>query len=130
MWDKVEREITLTAPPAVVWAALTAPRQLGQWFAASVDLELRPGGWAEFRWESGATRRAVIEEVLAPSRLSFRWLPFERLAGGSVRRRASTRVEITVEEAEGGTLLRVVERALLPHAVAGPALSFLSPASA
>ena len=96
----VTREIVLPAPPEEVWPALTEAEQLAGWFAPEVEIDPRPGGAAVFRWEDEA-RRAVIEEVEEPRRLSFRW-------GDAAE---SSCVEFTLDEVEEGTLLRVRETA-------------------
>jgi uncharacterized protein YndB with AHSA1/START domain len=97
----VEREITIPATPAEVWPALTQSDEVSVWFGAYVELDVRPGGRAVFRWSDGTVRHAVVEEVEPEHRLSFRWL--EAIP--------STRVEITLDEVAEGTRVRVVEQA-------------------
>ena len=97
----VEREITIPATPAEVWPALTQSDEVSVWFGADVELDVRPGGRAVFRWSDGTVRHAVVEEVEPEHRLSFRWL--EAIP--------STRVEITLDEVAEGTRVRVVEQA-------------------
>ena len=53
---EVERELVLDAPPDEVWDALTEPSRLAEWFANDVELDLRPGGGASFRWGNGEER--------------------------------------------------------------------------
>ena len=106
----VEREITIPAPPAEVWPALTHPDELSAWFGADVALDARPGGRGVFRWADGTERAAVVEDVEPGRRLAFRWLPFQRTADGEAVRVPSTRVEITLEPVEDGTRVRVLEQ--------------------
>lgn len=103
MSTSVRREVTLPVPPDELWPALTEAERLADWFAPEVDIDARPGGGAVFRWEDGA-RRAVIEEVEAPHRLAFRWAGL-----GEDGAAEPSRVELTLEEVEEGTRLRVVE---------------------
>jgi uncharacterized protein YndB with AHSA1/START domain len=105
MTTSVRREMVLPVRPEELWPALTEADRLAEWFAPEVDIDARPGGGAVFRWAGGA-RRAVIEEVEAPHRLSFRWA--EMGEDGEAER---SRVEFTLEEVEEGTRLRVVETA-------------------
>lgn len=105
MSTSVRREVVLPLRPEELWPSLTEADRLADWFAPEVDIDARPGGDAVFRWED-ATRRAVIEEVDAPRRLSFRWA--EVGDDGEAER---SRVEFTLEEVEDGTRLRVVETA-------------------
>ena len=88
---KLNREITLPASPAEVWDSLTEPAWLGQ--DASIDL--RPAGEVRV-----GERAGFVEEAEEPRRLVFWWSRPEEDA---------TRVEIDLEEADGETVLRVVE---------------------
>ena len=118
MSASVRREVVLPVRPEELWPALTEADRLAEWFAPDVRIDARPGGDAVFRWEDGA-RRAVIEEVEAPRRLSFRWS--EADGEGQVGRVGHSRVELTLDEVPGGTRLRVVETGIgetLPAVVA------------
>lgn len=116
---RIERLVVLPVPRAELWAAISEPEQLGAWFGAEVQLDAVPGGRAAFRWADGTERGALVEEVEPPRRLAFRWLPFERLADGSMVRREVTRVELILDDAEGETRLTVVETALFGTGRAG-----------
>jgi uncharacterized protein YndB with AHSA1/START domain len=90
--DQIEREVLLPAPPDQVWEVITGPT----WLADGVQLDLVPGGDAEFGHRAG-----WVEEAEAPERLIFWWG-----ADGE----PATRVELTLEpEGEATTRLRVVE---------------------
>lgn len=109
---RLERTLLLPAPAEEVWRALTEEAGLTAWFGAEASLErLAPGARVEFRFADGAVRAAVLEEVEAQQLLSFRWLPFERAADGTPRRLRATRVEISIAEREGGTVIGIVETA-------------------
>jgi uncharacterized protein YndB with AHSA1/START domain len=69
----IRREIVLPAPREEVWEALTEPERLADWFANDVDLDLRPGGGASFRWSNGECRTATVTEVDPERRLAFEW---------------------------------------------------------
>ena len=70
------------------------------------------------RWPDGAERRATVEEVSPPRRLSFRWAPFERTADGEARLVRASRVQLDLQEREGGTVVTVTEEALGSPALA------------
>jgi len=123
----VEREIFLPASPERVWSSLTEQSELSAWFGAHVEFEARPGGPATFRWPDGRSRKATVEEMDQPRRLSFRWAPFERTGGGA-RVVPATRVEFTLEPLREGTLLRLSERTLEGSAMAEPSYPFFVPA--
>ena len=103
MDTEVRRDIVLPAAPEEVWAALTEPDRLREWFANDVTLDPRPGGTGTFRWDDGEERQAVVEVVEEGRRLAFDWRDGE--AG------VPTKVEFTLEELAEGTRLTVVESA-------------------
>jgi len=92
----IHREIVLPAPRDEVWEALTDPERLADWFANDVDLDLRPGGGASFRWSNGETRTATVTEVDHERRLAFEWDDEGEVA-------------FTLADDEEGTRLTVVE---------------------
>ncbi len=102
MNDQIEREILLPAPPEQVWKVIIGPG----WLAEDVQLDLVPGGEAQFG-SADSWRTGWVEEATAPDadaegtgHLIFWWG-----ADGD-----STRVELTLEpESETQTRLRVVE---------------------
>jgi len=95
----VRREIVLPNPREEVWEALTDPERLEDWFANDVDLDLRPGGGASFRWSNGEERSATVTEVEPGRRLAFEWDDDEG------------EVEFTLDDDADGTRLTVVETA-------------------
>ena len=100
--EDVSREIALDAEPADVWDAVTSPEQLAQWFSADVDGEIAPGEVVRFTSPDGTARRALIERVDEPRELVFRCLPGEG--------ESPSRVDITIDETDEGSVLRVIER--------------------
>jgi uncharacterized protein YndB with AHSA1/START domain len=92
----IHREIVLPASREDVWDALTDPERLEDWFANDVDLDLRPGGGASFRWSNGEERHAIVTEVEHERRLSFTWDD-------------EGEVELTLDDDADGTRLTVVE---------------------
>ena len=92
----VKREIVLPSPREEVWEALTDPERLEDWFANEVELDLREGGDATFRWSNGEERHAVVTEVEPERRLAFEW-------------EDDGEVEFTLDDDVDGTRLTVVE---------------------
>jgi uncharacterized protein YndB with AHSA1/START domain len=96
MTDQIEREVLLPVPPQQVWEVITAPG----WLASQVELELFPGGDAQFA-DGDHDRTGWVEEAIASERLVFWW---------SSDGEPASRVELTLEpEADGYTRLRVLE---------------------
>jgi uncharacterized protein YndB with AHSA1/START domain len=92
----IRREIVLPAPREDVWEALTEPDRLEDWFANDVELDLRPGGGASFRWSNGEERHATVTEIDPERRLAFEW-------------EDEGAVEFTLDDDEDGTRLVVIE---------------------
>jgi uncharacterized protein YndB with AHSA1/START domain len=111
--NDVEREIDLAATPPEVWEQVADAEALGDWLDADVELELRPGGAATFRFPDGEIRRAMVREVEDGRRLAFTWWP---LTGPEVG--TPTDVAITIEPRGTGSVLRVVERRARARALA------------
>jgi uncharacterized protein YndB with AHSA1/START domain len=106
--DRIEREVVIQAPVERVWAALTEPAHLAEWFGdggAEMD-RLRPGGRITFIWREHGTARAVIERVEPPRVFAYRWALRPDV---DPRPGNSTRVEFTLWEEGTATGLRVVE---------------------
>lgn len=98
----VTREVTLHAGRDEVWRALTEPELAEQWLADEVELDLRDGGEAVFRYKGGEERRGRVREVVAEERLRICW------RRGS---RVESEVEFVLADAAAGTRVVVVESA-------------------
>lgn len=69
----VTRTVDIEAPRHVVWAALTDPALLSQWFGEHAEIDLRPGGTATFHFEGYGDYLAIVEEVDEPNAVAYRW---------------------------------------------------------
>jgi uncharacterized protein YndB with AHSA1/START domain len=103
--DRIERIVELAHPPSVVWAALTTAEGLAAWFGNQAGIDLRPGGTAWMKWTDGAAADMRVERVEEPSVFGFTWHIYG-LPEDDPRR---TYVEFTLEPADAGTRLTVVE---------------------
>lgn len=102
----IDYSIRIDAPAAVVFEMLTDANLLTEWMAAHADFDTRPGG--AFRWvyENGDVVLGHVVEIDPPRRLvlAYGWdLPASRSIPPG-----STRVEITLDETDGVTELRLV----------------------
>ncbi|WP_327237779.1 SRPBCC family protein [Streptomyces sp. NBC_01317] len=107
--DRIEREITIEAPPERVWAVLTEPAHVGSWFGQGqpTPVDLRPGGTMYLDHGAYGQFPTTIVTVDPPHRFSYRWAsayPGEQATEGN-----STLVEFTLAAEGEGTRLRVVE---------------------
>src|SRR3954471_13501756 len=92
----IRKEIVLPASRDDVWDALTDAERLEDWFANDVELDLRPGSGASFRWSNAEERHATGTEGEPERRLAFDWDD-----EGSV--------EFTLDDDVDGTRLTVIE---------------------
>jgi uncharacterized protein YndB with AHSA1/START domain len=95
---EVEREMELPVERDEAWQAVADPERLGEWLAGGGDAEidLTPGGDLTI-----GDRIGFVEEVDPGERLVFWWrLPEDQV---------STRVAIELDDAEDGTVVRVIE---------------------
>jgi uncharacterized protein YndB with AHSA1/START domain len=98
----VERALPVPAEPDEAWEAVSDPERLGDWLGGDVELDPVPGGDFHVRFDDGEERTGFVEEVDPDAhRFAFWWRrPDDELA---------TRVEISLDETEDGTLVRVLE---------------------
>lgn len=112
--DRIERQILLKAPRAKVWHALTDAESFGQWFGVKFEGQrFVPGevteGKITYPGFEHLLMRVTVRE-LQPQRLfSFNWHPYAVDPAVDYSTEEPTLVEFTLEEVEGGTLLRTVE---------------------
>ena len=123
MEDLIERTVTIPADIEAVWDALTTQQGIESWFGDEVEIDLRPGGEAYFGWsEYGETVHAIVQEVVKPSRFSYRWVAVntDRVDTGP-----STLVEFTLTSDGASTVVTVVESgfAALPSEIAARCLA-------
>lgn len=118
--DKIERQMQLKASRDKVWDAITKPEMLTKWFFSTIDAtSLNVGqefrmGWPEYN----ASARAVVVEMTPKSRFAYRWEHSDGDESRPLSETPTTLVSFTLEEAEGGTRLTMVESgiAALPNA--------------
>jgi uncharacterized protein YndB with AHSA1/START domain len=107
--DRIEREITIDAPVERVWAVLTEPEQVSQWFSAGspAEIDLRPGGIMRLDHSGGNVFPTRIVRVEPPRYFSYRWA--SAYPGVETTDDNSTLVEFTLTPEGEGTRLRLVE---------------------
>ncbi|MEY2568514.1 MAG: hypothetical protein QOE35_3043 [Actinomycetota bacterium] len=102
MPDVVERCVEVDAPASDVWEAVIDPERLGEWLNVDVEMDVQPGGAARFIAPDGTRLLGLVEDVVPERRLAFCWWP----SPGFGR---TSRVEISLEETDAHTAVRVVE---------------------
>ena len=97
--DRIERTVEIAHPPATVWAALTTADGLAAWFGQEARIDLRPGGSAWMKFDSGHKVDMRVERVEEPTVFGFTW-QIETLREDDPRR---TYVTFTLEPDGAGT---------------------------
>jgi len=112
--DRIEREILIKAPRARVWQALSNAREFGKWFGVALEGEgFSAGQRVQGRITHPGYEHVVfvveIERVEPERLLSWRWHPAAIDPAVDYSKEPTTRVVFELDEAEGGTRVRVVE---------------------
>jgi uncharacterized protein YndB with AHSA1/START domain len=102
----VTRTVHIGAHRSAVWAAITEPELISEWFGDSARLDLRVGGTGAMGWNAWGEFRIVVEEIDEPNAFAFRWA---RVKKADPVRGNSTLVRFTLADKDGGTQLTVVE---------------------
>ena len=112
--DRIERSIHIQAPRARVWRALTQAEEFGSWFGANLKGQtVAPGqhvrGNITIKGYEHVVFDAIIERVEPEHLLSYRWHPYAVDPAVDYSKEQRTLVTFTLKDADGGTLLNVVE---------------------
>jgi uncharacterized protein YndB with AHSA1/START domain len=102
----VSRTVHINAHRSAVWAALTEPELISEWFGDTARLDLRIGGTGAMGWDQWGEFRVIVEEIDEPNAFAFRWARQKDVDPGP---RNSTLVRFTLTDDAGGTQLTVNE---------------------
>ena len=106
----IHREVSIDAPPDVVFAFFTDPAKFILWLGRVAELDARPGGVFRVNVNGRDIVRGTFLEVVFPRRVVFTW-GWE--GKESIVPPGSTRVEIALEpEGVGRTRLRLTHSGL------------------
>jgi len=122
--DRIEKEISLRAPRARVWRALTDSKEFGAWFGVKFDGPFVAGQpchgvlvgttvdpvVAEAQKPHSGKPFDITIDRIEPERLfSFRWHPYAIDPAVDYSAEPTTLIEFTLQEAPDGTMLTVTE---------------------
>jgi len=122
--DRIEKKITLRAPLARVWRAISVAEEFGQWFGVAFD-----GPFVAGKRLTGKIRPTTVDPEVAklqaphegkafdfsvdriepPHRISFRWHPFAIDPSVDYSQEPTTLIVFELAEVNGGTLLTITE---------------------
>ena len=107
---EIRREIFIAAPPELVFGFFVRPALMAAWIGVSHELDPRPGGIFRIEVSRGNVARGRYVEVNSPRRVAFTWGWETHDAGSAALAELppeGSLVEIELEPAEGGTLVRL-----------------------
>jgi uncharacterized protein YndB with AHSA1/START domain len=110
--NSIEKQITIKAPIAKVWKALTEAKQFGQWFKVDLYSEFVPGKITKGKNTTKGFEMDLvfhIKEIKPQSYFSYAWIPFPMDQTFDYSKEEPTLVEFFLEEDKDGTLLKVKE---------------------
>jgi uncharacterized protein YndB with AHSA1/START domain len=112
--DRIERRILLKAPRQRVWRALANAEEFGNWFGVKLQgRTFAPGqrtqGQVTYPGYEHITFDVWVERVEPEKLISWRWHPAPVEKGVDYSSEPTTLVVFELKDAEGGTLLSVVE---------------------
>ena len=111
--DRIEKHVLIRASRARVWRALVDAGEFGSWFGVELAGPFTPGARARGRITHPGYEHVPFEitiERVEPERLfSWRWHPNAVESGVDYEAEPTTLVVFELEDADGGTMLTVVE---------------------
>ena len=111
--DRIEKRVVLRAPRSRVWRALTVAEEFGAWFGVKLESPFAEGatvrGKITYPGYEHVTMEMVVERMEPERYFAYRWHPYAIDMGVDYSTEPRTLVEFRLDEAEGGTILTIVE---------------------
>ena len=111
--DRIEKKVLLRAPQSRVWRALTDTREFGQWFGVQLTGTFSPGarlrGPITHKGYEHLTLEMLVERIEPEQYFAYRWHPYAIDSSVDYSQEPTTLVEFRLHEADGGTVLTIVE---------------------
>ena len=108
MTEPIVRTVHVAAPPEVVFDYFVDDQKIVRWKAVESTTDPRPGGLYRLNVTGRVAAAGEFIEVEPPKRLVYTW----GWEGNTAVPPGSSRVEVTFEPENGGTLVRVVHSGL------------------
>jgi uncharacterized protein YndB with AHSA1/START domain len=111
--DRIEKRVVVRASRSRVWHAISTAKQFSSWFRIHIDGEFAEGVTVRGRVAVPGLEHLKMEiliERLEPERyLAYRWHPYPSDPAEDYSAEPTTLVEFTLEDADGGTAVTIVE---------------------
>jgi uncharacterized protein YndB with AHSA1/START domain len=109
--DRIEKRVVVRASRSRVWRAISTAKQFSSWFRIRLDGEFAEGATVRGRITAPGyehLRMEILIERIEPERyFAYRWHPIDPAVDNSSE--STTLVEFTLEDADGGTAVTIVE---------------------
>jgi uncharacterized protein YndB with AHSA1/START domain len=111
--DAIEKTVMLRAPRSRVWRAITNAKEFGEWFRVKLEGSFAEGaitrGTITYPGYEHLTMEMQVERIEPERYFAYRWHPYAVDPNVDFSSEPTTLVEFRLEEADGGTVLTVVE---------------------
>jgi uncharacterized protein YndB with AHSA1/START domain len=111
--DRIEKQVFLKAPRSRVWRAVVDAEEFGAWFGVRLQGAFAEGvtirGQITYPGYEHVTMEMRVERIEPERYFAYRWHPYAIDPAVDYSSEPTTLVEFTLEEAEGGTRLTILE---------------------
>src|SRR5947208_8985157 len=111
--DRIEKRAVLRASRARVWRAITDAQEFGAWFRVNLEGTFAKGatirGKITHPGYEHLTMEVLVERIEPERYFAYRWHPYAIDPKVDYSSEPTTLVEFRLDDADGGTLLTIVE---------------------
>lgn len=111
--NRIEKRVILRAARDRVWRAIANAKEFGEWFGLKLENAFAEGATVRGKLTNPGYEHLTLElqiERIEPDRFfAYRWHPYAIDPGVDYSSEPTTLVEFRLEDADGGTLLTIVE---------------------
>lgn len=111
--DRIQKKVILRAPRSRVWRAISNAEEFGRWFGVKLEGEFAEGapirGKITYPGYEHLTMEIEVDRIDPERYFAYRWHPYAVNPAVDYSLEPMTLVEFWLDEADGGTLLTIVE---------------------
>ena len=110
---RIEKKATLRAPRSRVWRAISTAEEFGAWFGVKLEGPFAEGatvrGKITHPGHEHLTMEMLVQRIEPERYFAYRWYPYAIDTAVDYTPEPTTLVEFRLDEADGGTVLTIVE---------------------
>jgi len=111
--DRIEKKVILRAPRSRVWRAIATAEEFGAWFGVKLEGPFAEGatvrGKITHPGYEHLTMEMLVERIEPERYFAYRWHPYAIDTAVDYTSEPTTLVEFRLDDADGGTVLTIVE---------------------